>query len=865
MAQLGNLLVTGSSRLLGKLFCNDISVGNSLSVKTLSATNFTATSITASGLTVNGNATTTGTLNVGNSATNGKVFLNNRVAIRDNGYSWLGINDQLAFAEGVYFGTSRIRADGIFELGENGNKILFNTTSAKFTVPVIINNSFAANNITATNVTVNDTLKAFKYELNTIQDLGGEFCVAPTIYIQSGATVNASKASSTTITVSILDKTAITSDSIQGVRWAQNSKIKFQGKIDGLNIRCSGIMAAKLNTTANTMSLTLTVESAIADHFATAKNGVSYSDISVMLYQRYGKKIGSTTENVYSPVGIRMSATGNANSAPYVDIWGNKSNSDPDTVYTVPSVRLGYLDGLKCGTYDCVGYGLYADNVYLNGTIISNSGTIGGFNINTNALVNGTWGTDKSVLMSTGTTENKAVGGSSAISGWCFTAGSKFGVTTSGDLYASNVNISGKVTSDNITATSGSIGSFKLDSTYLQSSDKTVGLSATETNWAFWAGGSTGDTAKFRVTRAGTLYTRDITATGGTIGGWNITDDTIEGSNTYSDILYTIGMKNVVSESGDNYTNISDQAFIYSDITKDQVTTRTISIRPNGQIHLQGTSLSAESNGGEPGYCIVHNNGFQVLSPDKKRTYFRTAILHNSDNSSSGLYNNFTLYTQTMTSTHINICNLDDYANLINLNYGIYCSKDAYFGANTEFGNWKISNTRIASSNTISMGAKEAGIMIVNEKDKPYVLVQNSSGNSLFSIEKNGSITHNGNTIGQTYVNSFTDNKAISNAVWANTGVNITLPAGTYVIMGSVHFANAKGGRRAIRFASGSTGLAYTEQIVPVDSNATINSALQCQWIVSPTSQTTYNLQAFQASGGRINMTSSYIKAVRIS
>lgn len=865
MAQLGNLLVTGSSRLLGKLFCNDISVGNSLSVKTLSATNFTATNITTSGLTVNGNATTTGTLNVGNSQANGKISINGKVSIRDyanNG--WLGINDTGAWTSGVYFGSSVIRTDGGFQVGGSG-KIVLNTSSAKFNVPVTINNSFAANNITATNVTVNDTLKAFKYELNTIQDLGGEFCVAPTIYIQSGATVNASKASSTTITVSILDKTAITSDSIQGVRWAQNSKIKFQGKIDGLNIRCSGIMAAKLNTTANTMSLTLTVESAIADHFATAKNGVSYSDISVMLYQRYGKKIGSTTENVYSPVGIRMSATGNANSAPYVDIWGNKSNSDPDTVYTVPSVRLGYLDGLKCGTYDCVGYGLYADNVYLNGTIISNSGTIGGFNINTNALVNGTWGTDKSVLMSTGTTENKAVGGSSAISGWCFTAGSKFGVTTSGDLYASNVNISGKVTSDNITATSGSIGSFKLDSTYLQSSDKTVGLSATETNWAFWAGGSTGDTAKFRVTRAGTLYTRDITATGGTIGGWNITDDTIEGSNTYSDILYTIGMKNVVSESGDNYTNISDQAFIYSDITKDQVTTRTISIRPNGQIHLQGTSLSAESNGGEPGYCIVHNNGFQVLSPDKKRTYFRTAILHNSDNSSSGLYNNFTLYTQTMTSTHINICNLDDYANLINLNYGIYCSKDAYFGANTEFGNWKISNTRIASSNTISMGAKEAGIMIINEKDKPYVLVQNSSGNSLFSIEKNGSITHNGNTIGQTYVNSFTDNKAISNAVWANTGVNITLPAGTYVIMGSVHFANAKGGRRAIRFASGSTGLAYTEQIVPVDSNATINSALQCQWIVSPTSQTTYNLQAFQASGGRINMTSSYIKAVRIS
>lgn len=861
MAQLGNLLVTGSSRLLGKLFCNDVSVGNSLSVKTLSATNFTSTSITTSGLTVNGNATTTGTLNVGNSQANGKISINGKVSIRDyanNG--WLGINDTLAWASGVYFGRTTVRTDGVFQLGDAGNKVLFNQSSAKFTVPVTINNFLAANNITATNVTVNDTLKAFKYELNTIQDLGGEFCVAPTIYIQSGATVNVFKASSTTITVSILDKTAITSDSIQGVRWAQNSKIKFQGKIDGLNIRCSGIMAAKLNTTANTMSLTLTVESAIADHFATAKNGVSYSDISVMLYQRYGKKIGSTTENVYSPVGIRMSATGSTNAAPYVDIWGSKSNSDPDTVYTVPSVRLGYLDGLKCGTYDCVGYGLYADNVYLNGTIISNSGTIGGFKIDNNSLNNGTWGTDKSVLVCTGTNTAKAVGGSSAINGWCFTAGSKFGVTTNGDLYASNANISGIVTSEN-----GKIGGFTISQYNIKGTNVGLGC-ASGHDYAFWAGNSTGSSAPFRVDHDGTLtatnasitgtITSDnITATGGNIGGWVITSDDIQGSNTYDGTLYTIGLKNVATGGSSSFT-ISDQDFIYSDLTSNSETVRTIAIKPVGQIHLQGISTS-----GMPGYTILDNNGIQVSSLDQKLILFKSHLISNNPTSST---NSFYIYSQNILSHHIQLAD-EEYTNLINTSYGIYCSKDAFFGGNTEFGNWKISNTRIASSNTISMGAKEAGIMIVNEKDKPYVLVQNSSGNSLFSIEKNGSITHNGNTIGQTYVNSFTDNKAISNAVWANTGVNITLPAGTYVIMGSVHFANAKGGRRAIRFASGSTGLAYTEQIVPVDSNATINSALQCQWIVSPTSQTTYNLQAFQASGGRINMTSSYIKAVRIS
>lgn len=863
MAQLGNLLVTGSSRLLGKLFCNDISVGNSLSVKTLSATNFTATNITTSGLTVNGNATTTGTLNVGNSQVNGKISINGKVSIRDyanNG--WLGINDTLAWTNGVYFGKTTVRTDGIFQVGDAGNKVLFNQSSAKFTVPVTINNSLAANNITATNVTVNGKLVAYQQEIRTIQDLGGEFCVSPTIYIQkaSKTVVNVKKIDSTTISISIKDEKAITSSTIQGVKWAKGSKIKIQSKIDGIVIKGDGTMTNTLNTDQYTMAIDVVVDSSIANHFSTAKNNASFDEINIMLYQRYGKKIGSTTENVYSPVGIRMSAIGSTNAAPYLDIWGSKSSSDPDTVYTVPSVRLGYLDGLKCGTYDCFGYGLYADNVYLNGTIISNSGQLGGFKIGTNDLSNGTWGTDKSVLMSTGTTENKAVGGSSAISGWCFTAGSKFGVTTSGDLYASNANISGIVTSEN-----GKIGGFTISQYNIKGTNIGLGC-ASGHDYAFWAGNSTGSSAPFRVDHDGTLtatnasitgtITSDnITATGGTIGGWVITSDDIQGSNTYDGTLYTIGLKNVTTGGSSSFT-ISDQDFIYSDLTSNSETVRTIAIKPVGQIHLQGISTS-----GMPGYTILDNNGIQVSSLDQKLILFKSHLISNNPTSST---NSFYIYSQNILSHHIQLAD-EEYTNLINTSYGIYCSKDAFFGGSTEFGNWKISNTRIASSNTISMGAKEAGIMIVNEKDKPYVLVQNSSGDSLFSIEKNGSITHNGNTIGQTYVNSFTDNKAISNAVWANTGANITLPAGTYVIMGSVHFANAKGGRRAIRFTSGSTGLAYTEQIVPVDSNATINSALQCQWIVSPTSQTTYNLQAFQASGGRINMTSSYIKAVRIS
>ena len=257
MAQLGNLLVTGSSRLLGKLFCNDISVGNELTVKTLNTTDFTANSIITSGLTVNGNTTTTGTLNVGNSQANGKISINGKVVIRDyanNG--WLGINDTLAWTNGVYFGKTTVRTDGIFQVGDAGNKVLFNQSSAKFTVPVTINNSLAANNITATNVTVNGKLVAYQQEIRTIQDLGGEFCVSPTIYIQkaSKTVVNVKKIDSTTISISIKDEKAITSNTIQGVKWAKGSKIKIQSKIDGIVIKGDGTMTNTLNTDQYTMA-----------------------------------------------------------------------------------------------------------------------------------------------------------------------------------------------------------------------------------------------------------------------------------------------------------------------------------------------------------------------------------------------------------------------------------------------------------------------------------------------------------------------------------------------------------------------------------------------------------------------------------
>ena len=92
-------------------------------------------------------------------------------------------------------------------------------------------------------------------------------------------------------------------------------------------------------------------------------------------------------------------------------------------------------------------------------------------------------------------------------------------------IYTSNGYFSGV-----ISASKGYIGSYVIDGTYLQSSDKTTGIAiadnSTTADWAFWAGGTTASTAKFRVTQDGVLH-----ASGAIIKG---TVTVAAGSNVYT-------------------------------------------------------------------------------------------------------------------------------------------------------------------------------------------------------------------------------------------------------------------------------------------------------------------------------------------
>lgn len=562
MAQLGNLIVTGSSRFLNKVYFSN-------------------------GGTFNGN------LNVNNgniNVTNGNLQLYGKVALQ--GFDgWLRINDPKQFDAGIFCGDGILRTDGEFQVGANGDCFKANSSAITcnrslivnagvdfgygatirnaglelyFTTPFIdfhfdnSNNDYtsriieggkgvlningvtcsssnlAANNVSATNVNVSsrinadaataifnnvyvkDELRSTTWAIDNITNLGSTFYVSPCI-IFTNPSVYINSKSGTTVTLTITDNNIISS-SIGGQTWTSGSKIKLMGRINTSVLGVvNGTMARQLNTTtAKTAYITLNF--ATTNDCAGIEQGKTYSgsaigDLKMMMYE-VNLNVNGTTKN--RPVGIRMSSY-NEDKKSSIDIYNGTVDDGR------PVARMGALDGLPAvnGT-NPTGYGFYAaGNAYFNGTLVSSSGKIGGFTISQYTLVNNNGSNTVGMCSTDGR-------------GWAFWAGAEnggsapFHVGHAGQLYATNANITGV-----INANSGKIGSFTLDNKYMQSTDETVGLSPTDVNWAFWAGGTSMSTAKFRVNHAGVLYATsanisgNITATSGVIGGCSIYNGTL--------------------------------------------------------------------------------------------------------------------------------------------------------------------------------------------------------------------------------------------------------------------------------------------------------------------------------------------------
>lgn len=383
-------------------------------------------------------------------------------------------------------------------------------------------------------------------QTNIVKAVGGQLYVSPTYVAGSTATIACTNSDTSYVWFTISDS-AITGLAYGGANWYSGSKIMFTGVVkanlsgqpDIVFASSPGELTANMNASNNKLQIKVKYDKA-STYFSSAGTNLTWSDMSVMMYQ-------INNSGTLYPIGVYIKAYGNDNKNSYIDIYGGTS--------ATTSARLGLLDGVPAmanGTTP-TGWGIYTNHGYFDGTIVSNSGQIGNFTLGTD-LRSGTWGTSGSVLVSPGyspsNAESVSIGGSPATGNtWAFTSGNNFGVTTSGSLYASSANISGKISA----GANSTIGPWSVTATSIYKGNATMG-SAT-TGAAYFGDNGLSITDKFKVTADGLLsatgasISGDINATylnvsGGFLGGWHIDSSALYSTMSHDTIKTTMVIRN---------------------------------------------------------------------------------------------------------------------------------------------------------------------------------------------------------------------------------------------------------------------------------------------------------------------------------
>lgn len=353
--------------------------------------------------------------------------------------------------------------------------------------------------VNAQNVNVTNNLRANHYDLQSVAQLGGSFYVSPTVKFPNSSTSLTVAKSDTTLTLTITDS-SITSTTMAGIVWTANSRVKVSGTINGVVTGTMDGTITSINASSHVLTLSVSGENS-GNVVAGTYSASQISDLSVMVYQR---KDGS---NDYR-VGIWMNCYDMSNSSATIRIYGGTT--------ALPNVMIGNLTNAGLGTVNNLtptGWGLFAQNAFLHGSIVAKDGRIGGFTLSENWMYSSSNApaANNLFIMPAGTSAQYTVGGQ-ASTGWVFTSGTTFGVTKAGGVYA----------------TSGQIGGFSIGTTKLSNgtlgSDSSLFMGTTNLGSAKIADNTTDAWrltvgSHFGVTNTGAVY-----ATSGKIGGWTLAD-----------------------------------------------------------------------------------------------------------------------------------------------------------------------------------------------------------------------------------------------------------------------------------------------------------------------------------------------------
>jgi len=620
--QAKDLIVLGSSRLLGKLYCGDIDISGTAS--------FTG-NLSVSGKTTTNQLVITSTTDISGTSTPSNAPL----AVG----SLTGLHIEF---DGDEIIAKNASATSTLNLNYNGGTVLLSGSTIKadgstFTAPTINNTNLTSTNITSNSITntgnitnsgnINnrngvietDEIQSNVWNIVSTQNLGGDFFVAPTIMITEGSTFYISSISNGVIAGYIVDSTNITSDAFAGHSWTSGSKIKITGKItQGSNSyilgTCDGTLTANMNSSSGRITFSITCKAAT---LPTVTGSYTISDGTVMMYSVGGN----------NKVGIYMTSYGidhseyNASNAnkrnkySYIDIFNGADGANP-------KVRIGKLGGLPAiNSINPEGYGIYTTNGYFQGLIVANGGKIAGWTIGDEYITTNSERTTYNSESKTGMTMTSSGIGAYASSS------AKFTLSTAGVLTATGANITGVINADTgriggssgwtiasqqiSSGTLGSDNSMYLATKNLGSNTSIAGRQGSD--WRFTVG------SKFGVTNTGAIY-----AASGKIASWDIESNDIKtgiwgsensamlctgsvssksigGSGSISGWVFTAGANFGVTKTGALYANSAN-------ITG-ALTATSLTINSGASISGDGASQILNSEIDIGGRNVVHDTG----------------------------------------------------------------------------------------------------------------------------------------------------------------------------------------------------------------------------------------------------------------
>jgi hypothetical protein len=484
---------------------------------------------------------------------------------------------------------------------------------------------------------------------------------------------------------------------------------------------------------------------------------------------------------------VRVGNYPNSTSPTFQGIWGG--NADPSSAaFTLNTSGI-----------------MTATSASITGSVTATSGAIGGWSLTSTSLSGGnttiastgdiTVGSGESVarLSSSDAAYRLWLGGTTAST-------APFRVTSTGSFVATSANVTGTISTSNITATGGTVGGWTLSSSSLTAGSGTsaVGINATGAGPAIFAGSSSGTSAPFQVSNTGAVQARNITVLGGEvlIGkiGPEITEISLAATTGIVTVTtttaietddYSVGTKILVDVSGtygsDTWANgyfviasVSGSTLTYE--SNNLVDGPLSDLSATGRIYL-GSQMAVGGDGGSTAaWMTVEGNKFALRNPADPLVNVieatASAVTINADFINAGSLNIGDLDANALTTTNFSVTNAGVVTAGTGNNVSVISPTDSTYrlwighstGAAAPFsvtstgaisatsgsvGGWTLSstsftggNTTIASAGDITLGTGE-NVARISSTDPAYRLWLGGSTASTapFRVTSTGAVT----------------------------------------------------------------------------------------------------------------------------